>query len=100
MNTQMRWLLLTLLLLALVLVACDRRDVQPREASEATDTVIVDPAASDRAVDTDPLPPPATSPCAGLSDQEAADCRARERGGEATPPSEPPGNADEGVEQR
>lgn len=93
MNTQVRWLLLTL-----ALVGCDRRDDQPPEASEATDTVIVDPAASNRATDTDPLPPPATSPCAGMSGQEAVDCRARERGGEASSPSEPPGEDVEDVE--
>lgn len=67
-----------LLPIALSAAACDRRDTQPRQASETTDTVILDPAVGDRAA-IDPLPPPATSPCAGLSGQAEAECRERER---------------------
>lgn len=70
--------LLPCLLLVLALSACDRRDIAPRETSETTDTVIIDPGATvpDQ---TGPLPPPATSPCAGLSGAAEAECRAREQ---------------------
>lgn len=67
------------LLVALAVIGCDRRDLQPRQESGTTDSVILDPAATDPTATVDPLPPPATSPCAGMSGQAEADCRARER---------------------
>ena len=59
-------------------VACDRRELQPRQESTTTDSVILDPAATASNASLDPLPPPATSPCAGMSGPAEADCRARE----------------------
>lgn len=73
----------------LAAVACDRRDLQPRQESATTDSVILAPAVTDPALD--PLPPPATSPCAGMSGQAEVDCRAREsarRAGDMPPPGD------------
>lgn len=78
-----------LLLLALGLSACDRRDDQPLEASDTTDTVILDPTATDAGATTDPLPPPATSPCHGLTGEVSTECRERERAGVPREPGEP-----------
>ncbi|MBA2237460.1 MAG: hypothetical protein H0W24_01985 [Lysobacter sp.] len=83
-------LLPCLLLLAGTLSSCDRRDDQPREVSETTDTVILDPAAADAGATTDPLPPPAMSPCHQMSGQAETECRERERAGEPRRPGELP----------
>lgn len=93
-------LLATSLLAALAVVACDRRDLQPRQESQTTDTVIVDPAVTDPTAVLDPLPPPATSPCAGMSGQAEADCRARERArraGDMPPPGDTPASDPEDI---
>ena len=79
MKMPARCLLVACSLVTLAVVACDRRDLQPRQESETTDSVILDPAVSDPTATVDPLPPPATSPCAGLSGQAETDCRVRER---------------------
>lgn len=81
----------------LAAVACDRRDLQPRQESETTDSVILDPAATDPTAALDPLPPPATSPCAGMSGQAEADCRASERArraGDVPPPGDTTADGD------
>ncbi|MDQ3288808.1 MAG: hypothetical protein M3Q42_11230 [Pseudomonadota bacterium] len=75
-------LLPCLLVLAASLTACDRRDDQRRDVSETTDTVILEPAATDAGATTDPLPPPATSPCHGMTGEAQVDCLERERAGE------------------
>lgn len=87
---------LSCLLLALGLVACDRREAQPVEASETTDTVILDPTAPDAGATTDPLPPPATSPCHGLTGEASTVCRERERPGLPREPGEPPAENGDG----
>lgn len=87
-----------LLLLALGLTACDRRDDQPLETSETTDTVILDPTATDAGATADPLPPPATSPCHGLTGEAEAECRERERAGVPRQPGEPQGDAEDGAD--
>lgn len=74
MNALLPWMLI-----ALALVACDRRDVQTPEASDTTDTVVADPATAPPADSTDPLPPPATAACAGLTGEVEAACAERER---------------------
>ena len=79
------------LLAALAVIACDRRDLQPRQESETTDSVILDPAVTDPTATVHPLPPPTTAPCAGLSGQAEVDCRAREsepRAGDMPRPSD------------
>ena len=81
------------LLLTLGVSACDRRDDQPREASRTTDTTILDPTATDAGSTTDPLPPPATSPCHGLTGAAEAECRQRESAGVARRP-QPQGEAE------
>ena len=93
-------LLATSLLAALAAVACDRRDVQPQQESGTTDTVILDPAVTDPSAALDPLPPPATSPCAGMSGQAEVDCREREsarRAGDMPPPGDT--TADEDIQR-
>lgn len=72
------------LLITLALVACDRREVQPIEASDTTDTVMAEPApapptTSGEAISGEQMLPPSTSACAGLTDEAEADCLERER---------------------
>lgn len=76
-----------LLLVACLAAACDRRAAQPIEASDTTDTTIADAATTPAATATDPLPPPATSACAGLTGDALGNCRQRERAA-STPPTD------------
>lgn len=88
-------LLPCLLLLAWGLSACDRRDDQRRDVSETTDTVILQPAATDAGATTDPLPPPATSPCHDMTGEAQTECRKRERAGVPRRPGESPMETEE-----
>ena len=75
----------SLLLLACVLVGCDRRAAEPVEASDTSHTTVADPNTTPEATSADPLPPPATSACTHLTGAALANCRDRERGVEAPP---------------
>jgi hypothetical protein len=86
MKTVMLWLLVTL-----ALVACDRRREYPSpDESDTTDTVVADPAQAPPSDSSDPLPPPATSACAGLTGEAEADCLERERAGSEPAPTGDP----------
>lgn len=84
------------LLITLALVACDRREVQPIEASDATtDTVVTEPEPapapiSGEAISGEQVPPPSTSACAGLTGEAEADCLERESMEGESPPIEDP----------
>lgn len=84
------------ILFAVGLAACDRRDAEPIEPSDTTDTVVVETPATVTPATPAPeatAPPPTTDACAGLTGEAEADCQTRNNDG--LPPASPPVNPEE-----
>lgn len=100
MNIRTASIVLPMVLFAVGVAGCDRRDVEPIEPSDTTDTVVDETPATpapDTPAPTTPAPeatPPAASEtCAGLTGEAEADCLMRNNDG--LPPTPPPVNPEE-----
>ncbi|MGH8074482.1 MAG: hypothetical protein ACREO4_10470 [Lysobacter sp.] len=84
---NIRTVAVVLPMLLVIGASCDRRDAEPIEPSETTDTVVDDTAAT---APTSTIPS-ATESCAGLTGDAETDCltRATDEAVPAAPPVEP-----------
>lgn len=96
MNVRTACIVLPMVLLAASVAACDRRDAEPIEPSDTTDTVVDEPPATTTPATPVPeatAPASTTDACAGLTGEAEADCLMRSNDG--LPPTPPPVNPEE-----